>query len=61
MTRQTETTANRQLSDERHAIGWKVPTEPKRAWGGSILLAAIVTLAIVVASIVGQWLAKIGV
>lgn len=59
MTRQSETTENRQLSDERHAIGWKVPTEPKRSWGGSILLGAIVALAIVVASVVGQWLAEV--
>lgn len=60
MTRQSEPTANRQLSDERHAIGWKVQTEPKRSWGEAILLGAIVALAIVVASVAGQWLAEVG-
>ena len=60
MTRQSETTANRQLSDERHAIGWKVPTEPKRSWGESVLLAAIATVDILAAWVIGQWLVEIG-
>ena len=60
MTRQSETTANRQLSDERHAIGWKVPTEPKPSFRVTLFHVAVIAWAIVVASVVGQWLVEIG-
>lgn len=59
MTRQSETTANRQLSDERHAIGWKVPTEPKPKLRVTLFHVAVVTWAVVVLSVVGQWLAEV--
>lgn len=59
MTRQSETTANRQLSDERHAIGWKVPTEPKRSWCEAILLGAIVAVDILAVWVAAQWLVEI--
>ena len=54
MTRQSETTANRQLSDERHAIGWKVPTEPKPSYRVTLFHVAVITWAIVAVSVVGQ-------
>jgi hypothetical protein len=60
MTRQTKTTANRQLSDERHAIGWKVPTEPKPSFRVTLFHLAGITLAVVAGSVVGQWLVEIG-
>ena len=59
MTRQPETTANRQLSDERHAIGWKVPTEPKPSFRVTLFHVSVITLAIVVVSVAGQIIAEV--
>jgi hypothetical protein len=56
MTRQSEHDANRQLSDEQLAIGWKIPTtKPTRRV--TLWHAAILTAVIVAASVLGQWIA----
>jgi hypothetical protein len=55
MTRQSEHDANRQLSDEQLAIGWKVPTtKPTRRV--TLRHAAIVAAVLVAASVIGQWM-----
>ncbi len=55
MTEHDEFDAHHHLRRTRNSHGWEVPTSPKPSLRVTLWHAAIMTLAIVVASVVGQW------